>query len=131
MIKKTLLMLSLFLGFDTAVASRNVIIEEVEVPESFKKQGGVVSLLGSCGIGPSYSEIADVAKGQVKFDHRQTLIIGDLPIRVFVDVTQKSGQNILIALEDFHVLHGARYKVVLSDFNVEESTISVRMNRVQ
>lgn len=131
MIKKTLLMLSLLLGFDTAVASRNVIIEEVEVPESFKKQGGIVSLVGAPGSSSRYSQMGDADSGCIAFNQSQTLSISDLPVRVFVDVNNKSGQSILIAMEDFDVLDGARYKVVLSDFNVEKSIVSVDMGRIQ
>lgn len=131
MIKRTLLMLSLFLGYDTAVASRNIIIEEVEVPKSFKRQGGIVSLVGSLGSSVIYSQTGDIDSGSVRFNQRQTLAIDHRPVLVFVHANKESGQSILIAMEDFHDLHGARYKVVLSDFNVEKSTVSVDMGRIQ
>ncbi len=121
----------LIVGYDHTLATRSITIDEVEAPEIFRRQGGIVSLVGAPGSSSRYSQPGDTDSGCIAFNQSQTLSISDLPVRVFVDVNNKSGQSILIAMEDFYVLDGARYKVVLSDFNVEKSTVSVDMGRIQ
>ncbi|MBA4749211.1 MAG: hypothetical protein H2057_01170 [Alphaproteobacteria bacterium] len=128
--KITLMTLCLLMGCGHVWAGK-VTIDEVEAPEAFKRRGGIVSILGASDVMLSYTQTGDVSSEKVAFNKRQTLMIGDLPLRVFVDVTKECGQSILIAMEDFPVVDGGHYKVALSNFNTKENTIDVGMTRVQ